>query len=111
MRSRNVGCLKTVPDAHCRGKQTANAYSHEEKCIPAPNVEQAIEENLDLEPRLSGAKLTTVEVANHLKVHPSMVAKMAKRGELPGFKIGNAWRFDHARIEEWMGSRMQGAEG
>src|SRR5215472_1858416 len=58
----------------CPGRPLpGEAYSHEEKCIPAPNVEQAIEENLDLEPRLSGAKLTTVEVANHLKVHPSMV--------------------------------------
>jgi excisionase family DNA binding protein len=36
---------------------------------------------------------------------------MAKRGELPGFKIGSAWRFDRAQIEGWMKSHMHGREG
>jgi excisionase family DNA binding protein len=111
MRPHDVGCPKTVPDVNCRANKTANASSQEEKCMAALNAEPVLEKNLDLEPGRFGAKLTTVEVAKHLKVHPSMVCKMAKRGELPGFKIGSAWRFDHGQIEEWMRSRMHGIEG
>ena len=77
--------------------------------MPVPNV--VLAENPDLELKLFGVKLTTAEVAKHLKVHPSMVCKMAKCGELPGFKIGSAWRFDPAQIEGWMRSRMLGPEG
>ena len=62
--------------------------------MPVPNVEPVLEQNPDVEPARFGMKLTTVEVAKQLRVHPSMVCRMAKRGELPGFKIGSAWRFD-----------------
>ena len=79
--------------------------------MPVPNSEAPVAENLDLEAGPPGAKLVAVEVAKHLKVHPTTVYKMAKRGELPGFKIGSDWRFDRAQIEEWMRSRMQGREG
>src|SRR5262245_41318540 len=104
----DVRSLRTVQDDHCLAKKTANASSQQEKCMPVPNV--VLAENPDLELRLFGVKLTTAEVAKHLKVHPSMVCKMAKCGELPGFKIGSAWRFDRAKIEGWMRSRMQGLE-
>jgi excisionase family DNA binding protein len=78
--------------------------------MPSPNAELVLTETLDLEPRPLGAKLTAIEVAQHLKVHPSMVCRMAKRGELPGFKIGYTWRFDRAQIEEWLRSRMHGPQ-
>jgi len=79
--------------------------------MPAPNAEPTVrEENPDLEPGLFGAKLIAGEVAKHLKVHPSTVYKMAKRGELPGFKIGTDWRFDRAQIEDRIRSRMQRPE-
>jgi excisionase family DNA binding protein len=51
-----------------------------------------------------------MEVAKHLRVHPSTVYKMAKRGELPGFKIGSDWRFDRAQIDEWIRSRIRRRE-
>jgi hypothetical protein len=35
--------------------------------MPAPNVEPVLEENPELEPGLFDAKLTTVEVAKHLR--------------------------------------------
>ena len=53
--------------------------------MAVPNSEPVLEENPGLEPGLFGAKLIALEVAKHLKVHPSTVYKMAKRGELPGF--------------------------
>jgi len=79
--------------------------------VLVPSSEPVLDEPPALEPRLFGAKLTAMEVAQHLKVHPSMVCRMAKRGELPGFKVGSAWRFDRAQIEQWMRSRMHGPEG
>jgi len=85
----------------------ANASSQEENSMPVPNAEPVAEENPDLEPGPLGAKLVAMEVAKHLKVHPSTVYKLAKRGELPGFKIGTDWRFDRAQLDEWIRSRMQ----
>jgi excisionase family DNA binding protein len=79
--------------------------------MPVPNPEAVVVENRDLESGPFGAKLVAVEVAKHLKVHPSTVYKMAKRGELPGFKIGSDWRFDSAQIAAWMRSRMREPEG
>src|SRR5215472_12446836 len=106
-----VGSLRTVPDAHCQASKTANASNEEERCMTPPNAEPVLDEALDLESRFFRAKLTALEVARHLKVHPSMVCRMAKRGELPGFKVGSAWRFDRAQVEAWMRSRMHEAEG
>ncbi|MBV8134095.1 MAG: helix-turn-helix domain-containing protein [Deltaproteobacteria bacterium] len=79
--------------------------------MPLPNAEPVLEENPDLELGPFGAKLLAVEVAKHLKVHPSTVHKMAKRGELPGFKIGTEWRFDRGQIEEWIRSHTKKPEG
>jgi len=79
--------------------------------MPVPNPEAgAAAENPDLESGPFEVKLVAVEVAKHLKVHPSTVYKMAKRGELPGFKIGSDWRFDRAQIDEWIRSRIHGRE-
>ena len=77
----------------------------------APNAEPMIEENPQLEAELFGAVLTAAEVARHLKVHPSMVRRMAQCGELPAFKMGSAWRFDHVQIEGWIKSRTRGPRG
>ena len=55
-----------------------------------------------------GTKLTSVEVADLLRIHPTTVYKMAKRGELPAFKIAGDWRFDRVQIERWLRSRMRG---
>jgi excisionase family DNA binding protein len=73
----------------------------------APNAEPVIEENPHLEAELFSAVLTAAEVAKHLKVHPSMVRRMAQRGELPAFKMGCSWRFDYVRIEGWIKSRTR----
>ena len=79
--------------------------------MPNRNPEAVAVANPDLESGSSGATLVAVEVAQHLKVHPSTVYKMAKRGELPGFKIGSDWRFDRVQIDQWVRSRIRGGEG
>jgi excisionase family DNA binding protein len=103
-----VGSLKTVPDVDC---ETTSASNPEGKVMAGPNKEPIAGKVLDLKAGGSGAKLTVMEVATRLKVHLTTVYKMAKRRELPGFKIASDWRFDSAQVEGWMRSRMQGPEG
>jgi excisionase family DNA binding protein len=107
-KQRDVGSLKTVPNVDC---QTTSASIPEEMYMPAAPNEPMIEENPRLEAELFGAVLTAAEVGKHLKVHPSMVRRMAQRGELPVFKMGSSWRFDHLQIEGWLKSRTRGPWG
>jgi excisionase family DNA binding protein len=49
--------------------------------------------------------LTALELAKYLRIHPTTVYKLAKRGELPAFKVGGDWRFNRASIERWLETR------
>ncbi len=54
------------------------------------------------------AKIVTAkELGEFLKLSDSTIYKLASGGELPGFKIGDSWRFDMEeilkRIEEGKG--------
>jgi len=49
--------------------------------------------------------LTALELASYLRIHPTTVYKLAKRGELPAFKVGGDWRFNRVSIEKWLESR------
>ncbi|MBI5873308.1 MAG: helix-turn-helix domain-containing protein [Candidatus Omnitrophica bacterium] len=42
------------------------------------------------------------EVAEYLHLHPFTVHKLARETRLPGFKIGNDWRFRRSAIEKWV---------
>jgi excisionase family DNA binding protein len=46
--------------------------------------------------------LTLEEVAQLLAVEPEAVAELARTGELPGRRIGEAWRFARAAVLEWL---------
>ena len=59
----------------------------------------------DPSPRLdlgtSTDQLWTVdELAGYLKLQPETVRGMARRGELPGIKIGKVWRFRKSAIKK-----------
>ena len=43
--------------------------------------------------------MTPKEVASYLKLSVLTVYKHAKQGTLPGFRIGNSWRFDKNKID------------
>ncbi len=43
--------------------------------------------------------MTPKEVANYLKMSVLTVYKHAKQGTIPGFRIGNSWRFDKNKID------------
>ena len=44
--------------------------------------------------------MTPKEVAKYLKMSVLTVYKHAKQGTIPGFRIGNSWRFDKKKIDE-----------
>jgi excisionase family DNA binding protein len=44
--------------------------------------------------------LTPKEVAHYLKMSVLTVYKHAKEGVIPGFRVGNSWRFDKTKIDE-----------
>jgi len=45
---------------------------------------------------------TIKDVAEQLGLHKTTIYRLAKKGELPAFKVGNQWRFDKNILEEWI---------
>jgi excisionase family DNA binding protein len=47
--------------------------------------------------------LSDVEAAQFLGgLHPKTVQRMARRGELPGYRIGRYWRFRASELSAWL---------
>ncbi|MFA5362616.1 MAG: helix-turn-helix domain-containing protein [Candidatus Omnitrophota bacterium] len=57
---------------------------------------------------MAHATYTADEIAQYLRVHPYTVKRLARAGKIPGFKIGDQWRFDVQEIEDW--KKTQGTE-
>jgi excisionase family DNA binding protein len=55
--------------------------------------------------------MTLHEVAHFLRCHESTVYRLAKRGELPAFRLGSEWRFLRSKIEQWITSNHLSASG
>jgi excisionase family DNA binding protein len=49
-----------------------------------------------------GAVLTISEVAEMLRLHPTTIYRLVKRGEIPGFKIGGNWRINGESLDAWL---------
>lgn len=49
--------------------------------------------------------LTVEDVAQRFGVNITTVYRLAKRGRLPAFKVGNQWRFSESRLDEWVADR------
>lgn len=47
-----------------------------------------------------GNIVTAKELGKYLKLSESTIYKLASHGELPGFKIGDSWRFDMNEVNE-----------
>lgn len=45
--------------------------------------------------------LTAIELSDILKISYGQVVTMARKGEIPGKKIGTMWRFSSEQIREW----------
>jgi|WetSurSiteA1Bulk_404760.scaffolds.fasta_scaffold915935_1 excisionase family DNA binding protein len=44
--------------------------------------------------------LAAEELRSYLKLSDSTISRLASRGDLPGFKMGNSWQFDLDEILE-----------
>jgi len=46
--------------------------------------------------------MTVRDVAGYLNVDEKTVYRLAKRGDLPGFKVAGAWRFKRSDLDSWI---------
>ena len=51
--------------------------------------------------------LTVEEVAGLFGFSASAVYRLARRGILPGFKMGGSWRFSRQILEAWVADKTQ----
>ena len=49
--------------------------------------------------------LTVRDLANFLNVDAKTIYRLAQKGELPGFKVAGAWRFQRTVIDAWIEAR------
>lgn len=54
---------------------------------------------------MTGGTYTAEEIAKYLRVHPYTVKRLARASKIPGFKVGDQWRFDVQEIEQWKGNQ------
>lgn len=54
---------------------------------------------------MSDSILTIKDVADYLKVNERTIYRLAAGGELPGFKVGNSWRFKQSELEQYIASQ------
>jgi len=53
--------------------------------------------------------VTARELGQYLKLSGSTIYKLASGGELPGFKVGDSWRFDMDEIAKVVRRKMDAA--
>jgi len=46
--------------------------------------------------------LDSEEAAATMKIHPKTLQKLARRGAVPGIRVGKLWRFRSSDIQEWI---------
>ena len=49
--------------------------------------------------------LTIKDVADYLKVNERTIYRLAASSELPGFKVGNSWRFKQSELEQYIAAQ------
>ena len=54
---------------------------------------------------------TVRQVADYLSVNGRTEYRMAERGELPAFKVGDAWRFRREDIDAWINRQQRQRSG
>ena len=51
---------------------------------------------------MTESTLTIKELAKYLNVTERTIYNLLERGQLPGFKVGGAWRFKREDINNWI---------
>ena len=50
--------------------------------------------------------MTLKEVAEYLRLNEHTVYRMARKGEIPAFKIAGQWRFKKEVIDKWISEQL-----
>jgi len=53
-----------------------------------------------------GSLLDSEEAGRFLRIHPATVKRLARSGRLPGFRVGNRWRFRFSDLDDWAHSAV-----
>ncbi|GBQ14664.1 AlpA family transcriptional regulator [Swaminathania salitolerans LMG 21291] len=54
--------------------------------------------------------MTVRGVAAYLNVDEKTIYRLAKRGDLPGFKVAGAWRFKRSDLDGWIDLQKKAAQ-
>lgn len=54
--------------------------------------------------------MTVREVATYLNVAEKTIYRLAQKGDLPGFKVAGAWRFQKHDIDAWIKTQKEVAK-
>lgn len=46
--------------------------------------------------------MTIEDLSTYLKISKETLYKMVQKGDVPGSKIGNQWRFQKVKIDSWL---------
>ena len=68
--------------------------------LPMP-VQRVVDSNVHAE-----SLLDSEEAGRFLRIHPVTVKRLARSGRLPGFRIGNRWRFRFSDLDDWAHSAV-----
>jgi excisionase family DNA binding protein len=50
--------------------------------------------------------LTSNEAARILRIHPKVLERKAKAGEIPALKVGKFWRYRASALELWVETQI-----
>lgn len=50
--------------------------------------------------------LDTAEAAKLLRIHPTTLRRMARKGEIPALQIGKLWRFALSALALWQREKL-----
>ena len=88
--------VELVPPARFSGKLTTPSLIVREGAVLDGQVDMA------RAAKHNGPLMTAEEIAHYLEVDVASVVEWAASGRLPGQRDGNAWKFDRAKVDEWL---------
>jgi len=80
------------------------SFGHEtETRLPPPSNSEAVGfgATVALEPVVDSE-----EAARFLNINPKTLQKMARNGEVPGYRIGKLWKFRISDLDAWLRSKV-----
>ncbi len=88
--------LELIPPAKVSGKITTPSLVVREGAVLDGQVEMRGVKSA------SGGLVSAEEIAHYLEVDVASVTEWAAAGRLPAQRDGNAWKFDRAKVDEWL---------